>query len=129
MIFHMFLARLLDFPDLPPTPIQSSMKKQLLPLLAILALLFLVSCTAGPNALTDTPAADGKSAGFLMGLWHGVIAPVTFFLSLFMDNISLYEVHNNGGWYDFGFVLGAGIIFGGGSKGSASMRKYSRKNH
>lgn len=62
--------------------------------------------------------SDMKVAGFLMGLWHGIISPVTFVISLFTDKISLYEVHNNGGWYDFGFVLGAGILFGGGSRAS-----------
>jgi hypothetical protein len=59
--------------------------------------------------------------GFLGGLWHGIIAPVSFFLSLFMDDVAMYAVNNNGGWYDFGFVLGAGILFGGGSQ--ASKRK------
>ena len=56
--------------------------------------------------------------GFLGGLWHGIIAPVSFFLSLFMDDVAMYAVNNNGGWYDFGFVLGAGILFGGGSRAS-----------
>ena len=51
--------------------------------------------------------------GFLGGLWHGFIAPASFILSLFMDNVAMYAVNNNGGWYDFGFVLGAGILFGG----------------
>jgi len=50
-----------------------------------------------------------------MGLWHGVIAPVTFFVSLFTDHVNVYEVHNSGNWYDFGFVLGAGILLGGGA--------------
>jgi hypothetical protein len=30
----------------------------------------------------------------------------------------VYEVHNSGNWYDFGFVFGAGILFGGGGIGS-----------
>lgn len=59
--------------------------------------------------------------GFLGGLWHGIIAPVSFFLSLFMDDVAMYAINNNGGWYDFGFVLGAGILFGGSSQ--ASKRK------
>ena len=54
--------------------------------------------------------------GFLGGLWHGFIAPVSFFISLFSDHVAMYAVNNNGGWYDFGFVLGAGIIFGGGGR-------------
>ncbi|MGC9472161.1 MAG: hypothetical protein ACP5D1_11510 [Bacteroidales bacterium] len=85
----------------------------------VLVLLFLSACTAGPNTVKGTPSpSDQEVAGFLMGLWHGIISPVTFVISLFTDKISLYEVHNNGGWYDFGFVLGAGILFGGGSRAS-----------
>lgn len=56
--------------------------------------------------------------GFLGGLWHGIIAPFSFIGSLFSDSIALYAVNNNGGWYDFGFVLGTGILFGGGSSAS-----------
>ena len=56
--------------------------------------------------------------GFWGGLWHGIIAPISFVLSLFMDDVAMYAVNNTGGWYDFGFVLGAGILFGGGGKAS-----------
>lgn len=56
--------------------------------------------------------------GFFGGLWHGFIAPFSFVVSLFMDDVALYAVNNTGGWYDFGFVLGAGILFGGGGKAS-----------
>ena len=56
--------------------------------------------------------------GFWGGLWHGIIAPLSFIGSLFSDSIALYAVNNNGRWYDFGFVLGAGILFGGGSSTS-----------
>ena len=56
--------------------------------------------------------------GFLGGLWHGIIAPISFIGSLFSDDIAMYAVNNNGGWYDFGFVLGAGILFGGSSSAS-----------
>lgn len=53
--------------------------------------------------------------GFFGELWHGLIAPLSFIGSLFSDSIAIYAVNNNGGWYDFGFVLGSGILFGGGS--------------
>jgi hypothetical protein len=56
--------------------------------------------------------------GFWGGLWHGIIAPISFLLSLFMDDVAMYAVNNSGSWYDFGFVLGAGILFGGGGKAS-----------
>jgi hypothetical protein len=56
--------------------------------------------------------------GFFGGLWHGIIAPFSFVLSIFLDNVAMYAVNNTGGWYDFGFVIGAGILFGGGGKAS-----------
>lgn len=79
-----------------------------------LALLLLAGCAAGPN-----PEIAGDGAGFWLGLWHGFISPVTFVISLFSDNVNLYEVHNNGNWYDFGFVLGLTFPYGGVAGGSA----------
>jgi hypothetical protein len=85
---------------------------------AIIALaLVLAACAAGPNPEMGTPPADGEVAGFFAGLWHGIISPITFLISLFTADVNIYEVHNNGNWYDFGFVLGAGILFGGGFLG------------
>lgn len=88
-------------------------------LLALLLGLFLTACTAGPNELTDTPNADGHVSGFWRGLWHGLISPFTFIVSLFSDTVEAFEVHNNGGWYVLGFLLGASTIFGGGGGGAA----------
>ena len=88
-----------------------------LAIVAILALL-LTSCAPGVNPEIGTAPDGGDVVGFWMGLWHGVIAPVTFTISLFTDSVNLYEVHNNGNWYDFGFVLGAGVLFGGGGLGA-----------
>ena len=92
---------------------------------AVIALFMLLvsACAAGPNAAVDVPAADGDLAGFFTGLWQGIIIPVTFIISLFTENVSVYEVHNTGGWYDFGFVLGAGTFLGG---SSASKRRRKR---
>ena len=85
--------------------------------LLILAVL-LGACAAGVNDSVGVPGSGGDTAGFLLGIWHGVISPITFVISLFTDSVNIYEVHNNGNWYDFGFVLGAGILFGGGFFGS-----------
>jgi hypothetical protein len=85
--------------------------------IALLALL-LTGCAPGVNPELGIAPDGGDVAGFWLGLWHGIIAPVTFLISLFTDNVNLYEVHNNGNWYDFGFVLGAGILFGGGGAGA-----------
>jgi len=79
----------------------------------------LAACAAGPNpALDSPPSSGGEAAGFFPGLWHGIISPITFLISLFTDDVNIYEVHNSGNWYDFGFVLGAGILFGGGFFGA-----------
>jgi hypothetical protein len=89
--------------------------------LAVLALLA-AGCAAGANPAMGV-AANGDIAGFWQGLWHGFISPVTFVISLFTDNVNIYEVHNSGNWYDFGFVLGAGILFGGGPLGARTARR------
>jgi hypothetical protein len=86
--------------------------------IAMLFGLILLSACAGPNTVVKTPSSDGSVAGFWWGLWNGITAPFAFIGSLFSSKIHFYEVHNNGGWYNFGFVLGAGILFGGGGKAS-----------
>jgi hypothetical protein len=68
-------------------------------------------------------AQGGDIAGFWLGLWHGVIAPITFVISLFNDNMNVYEIHNNGNWYNLGFVLGAGVLLGGGGAGSRGRKR------
>ena len=87
-------------------------------LVFVLCILVLAGCTAGPNSAVHTASTDGNIAGFWRGLWHGIIAPITFIISLFIKSVSFYEVHNNGGWYNLGFVLGAGMLCGGCSKSS-----------
>ena len=84
----------------------------------LLVLAVLTACAPGPNSFVDKPSEDGRIAGFWRGLWHGIISPVTFIISLFTRTVQFYEVHNNGNWYNFGFVLGAGILTGGGMFGS-----------
>lgn len=70
-------------------------KKRLLALL-ILGLI-VVACVAGPNPAENTRNEKGQVAGFWQGLWHGIISPITFIVSLFSENVHFYEVHNNGG--------------------------------
>jgi hypothetical protein len=88
---------------------------------AVLAFV-LAACSAGANPETGVAAADGDVAGFWMGLWHGLIAPITFVISLFKDTVNVYDVHNNGNWYDFGFVFGLSIAFGGSCRGAKRRR-------
>lgn len=86
-----------------------------------------VFVAAGPNEMVKTENPDGNVAGFWQGLWHGIIAPVTFVVSLFNENVGVYEVHNSGGWYDFGFILGMMIVFGGSRGGGRNMQLRKRE--
>lgn len=88
----------------------------------VLVAALVAGCAPGVNPEVGNAAEGGDVAGFWLGLWHGFIAPVTFVISLFTDDVNLYEIHNSGNWYDFGFVLGAGILFGGGSAGARRGR-------
>ena len=85
---------------------------------ARLRLLAAVALAATLAACAATQAADAvapAAPGFLLGLWHGFIFPVAWFLSLFMSDVAIYAVPNNGGWYDFGYFLGI-VFFGVGSQ-------------
>jgi len=93
------------------------MKKMLV--LTILALVMMAGCVAGPNLLVNASNEEGELANFWKGLWHGFIVMFTFFISLFKDNVNMYEVHNNGSWYNLGFLLGIMIFFGGGGHGTS----------
>jgi hypothetical protein len=99
------------------------MKKVFALTLALGFILLLTSCAPGPNSAEKTPNAEGKVAGFWLGLWQGLISPVTFVISVFSKSVRLYEVHNNGAWYNFGFVIGAGLFLQGGILGSRKARK------
>ena len=75
--------------------------------LALVALsLALTACIAKQGTGAVSPAGPG----FLEGVWHGFIFPVAWILSLFTDDIAIYSVPNNGGWYDFGYFLGVCVL-------------------
>ena len=85
--------------------------------LFILLLCFTVSSCA--DVQTDIkPCLEGHVYGFWGGIWHGLIAPVAWLGSLFSDDIAVWAVNNNGGWYTFGFVLGIGGLSVSSSKAS-----------
>lgn len=68
----------------------------------LVAALALAACVATESANAVQPNAPG----FLLGVWHGFIFPVSFILSLFVDKIDVYAVPNNGHFYDFGYFVG-----------------------
>lgn len=93
-------------------------------LVSVALVLLLTSCAAGAN----TGAGSGPDlAGFWLGLWHGVICPLAFIISLFNDRVGVYEIHNSGGWYNFGYVLGLSIIFSSTGHTSARVQRSPRR--
>ena len=87
-------------------------------LVAGLALLVVLACARQPSA----PSPDSPVMGFFMGFVHGFLILFSFIASLFTD-VRIYEYPNAGGWYDFGFVLGAMTFLGGGGAGSRKRKK------
>ncbi|MFH1689644.1 MAG: hypothetical protein ABIE42_05335 [Candidatus Eisenbacteria bacterium] len=83
---------------------------RVLALPAALLLLVCAGCAAGTERFESAPA------GFWNGLWHGLICVVTFIVSLFSKNVSMYESNNVGALYDLGFLLGAVVMLGGGAR-------------
>jgi hypothetical protein len=89
-----------------------STRRRLPLFLAVCAgVLLLESCATQP-----TPAAFGPP-GFFSGLLHGFLILFSFIASLFTD-FRIYAFPNSGGWYDFGYLLGAMTFLGGGGAGA-----------
>lgn len=76
--------------------------------ISLAATLALASCAA-----SQLDVSDPGAPGFLPGFWHGLIAPVTFLVSLFDEGVRIYAFPNAGRWYDLGFMLGIGGFSGG----------------
>jgi hypothetical protein len=91
-------------------------------LLALLLLNILAGCAPGSNQFKGTPNQQDVVAGFWLGLWQGFIAPFVLVASLFKSALTIYEVHNNGAWYNFGYLFGLACFFGGGGN-QAARRK------
>jgi hypothetical protein len=79
--------------------------------IAVLALtctaLFVISgCAHQPHPSAYEPP------GFWSGLLHGFLILFSFIGSLFTD-VRIYAFPNSGGWYDFGYLIGASMFLGG----------------
>ena len=73
-----------------------------------------ILAVAGPGSKYQIAGAD--PAGFWVGVWHGFISPLTFIVSLFSPNVRIYETHNRGRLYDFGYMIGIGAFSSGGHR-------------
>jgi hypothetical protein len=87
---------------------------------ALIVLSTLAACTAG-SADAHHMARSGALSQFLLGVWHGLIAPVTLVVELinhFAPHVLPWTLHffekDSGVFYDLGFYLGVGggpVIF------------------
>lgn len=80
-------------------------------LLCIIMIIFCLSLTGcipgdGTNSVENT-------AGFFSGIWHGWIAPFSLIGSILNEDLSIYEIYNNGFLYDLGFYMAIISGFGG----------------
>lgn len=87
-------------------------------LLTGLAIVF-TGCFPGGGASTPE-----DPAGFLTGIWHGWIAPISLILGIFNQDIRIYETHNTGWWYDLGFYTA--VIAGFGSLALVRRKKHTK---
>lgn len=85
--------------------------------IAIAVVAVSAACTAGdPRFTVEAPA------GFWVGLWHGMISMITLVIGIFADGVHVYEIHNTGGWYDLGFLLGVAAVWGSGHHATRRRR-------
>ena len=81
---------------------------------ALIVLSMLGACTAG-SAEAHHMAQSGGLSQFLLGVWHGLIAPVTLVVEL-VDHVAPHALpwtlhffeKDSGVFYDLGFYLGLG---------------------
>jgi hypothetical protein len=90
--------------------------------LTLFTMILLTAGCASPEAIG--PCVDINQAdGILMGILHGFIAPITFIVSFFVDDVSMYAVNNSGWLYDLGFLIGIGGFSGGILKGNRRRKR------
>lgn len=96
-----------------------NLNKHLKVLFFLAFVLILTGCASTIDVESCLPE---KIHGFGWGLLHGFISFFTFIISLFKEEVAIYAVNNNGGWYDFGFILGIMCFYGGGTKASGKKK-------
>jgi hypothetical protein len=105
--------------NIPRSPLADPGRARRLVGLGIAALV-VVLAAAACAATQPRASVVALVPGFWKGFWHGFIAPITFVISLFSDDVRIYAFPNGGRWYDFGFMLGISGFSGGVFAGSRS---------
>jgi hypothetical protein len=69
----------------------------------VLMIMLITGC-----GFATTGHVPAEVPGFFDGIWHGLLAPWTLILRIFMD-IKMYAFPNSGWFYDLGFLIG--VVF------------------
>jgi len=78
-------------------------------LLMVVSLMILVVAMISiglPINATFEAAKTMPQVGFIVGFIHGILIVISFVISLFNDNYTIYAIYNNGIMYNFGFIFG-----------------------
>ena len=94
--------------------------------LALLCIGLILMLVAGCAPGNERWKSVDNRAGFWAGLWHGLIIIVTFVVSLFTNEVGIYEGNNVGWGYNIGFILGCMMSLGGGIRGITHRRRKTR---
>ncbi len=65
-----------------------------------------------PGTNSKYQIEEAEPASFLSGVWHGLLMPLFFIVSLFKEGVGIYETRNNGHFYNLGFLIGIGGFAG-----------------
>lgn len=99
---------------------RTSMKYALLfglvPLAVLMLLWFVIDWYFGGSIVAHQRNVD--TAVWYEGWLNGLLVGPTFLVSLFNDDYGIYRANNSGGWYNFWFLVGAGVFFGSSSRAS-----------
>jgi hypothetical protein len=87
----------------------------------LIAALVALNCAPGNERW-----AYENRANFWAGLWHGIIVIITFIVSLFTNDVGIYEFNNNGWPYNLGFLIG--LCFSIGAPWHSKPWKWGRKH-
>jgi hypothetical protein len=76
----------------------------------LILFIILIFTVGFPQETNVQSCLTGSPKGFWYGLWEGWVIFISFIVSLFDNDVTIYSVNNNGVWYNFGYMLGAGHL-------------------
>jgi len=93
--------------------------KKFIPLFVLIGVALVVAAIYIIIFHVGMPTRDGSGtpANFWLGLWQGLIVFLSFIASWFDNTVVLYQVNNNGFWYNLGYLIALSVSVGGIAKG------------